>query len=50
MKMVIKKNIQYSLVLCCAHPRNSLSFDEVKAIYNGQIITKDISNRFYKSL
>jgi hypothetical protein len=30
-------------------PRNSLSFDEVKSIFNGQIVTKNISNRFFKS-
>lgn len=30
-------------------PRNSLTFEEVKTIYNGEIITKNISNRFFKS-
>src|SRR6266478_2595449 len=30
-------------------PRNSLSFNEVKSIFEGNIITKTISNRFYKS-
>lgn len=30
-------------------PRNSLSFEEVKSIYNGKTITKTIPNRFYKS-
>jgi len=30
-------------------PRNSLTFEEVKAISNGETITKDIPNRFYKS-
>ena len=30
-------------------PRNSLSFEEVKAIFEGSVITKNISNRFYKS-
>lgn len=30
-------------------PRNSLSFVEVKAIFEGNIVTKNISNRFYKS-
>lgn len=31
-------------------PRNSLTFEEVKLIFNGQSITKNISNRFFKSL
>lgn len=30
-------------------PRNSLTFDEVKAIFNGETLTNNISNRFYKS-
>ena len=30
-------------------PRNSLSFAEVKTIFEGNIVTKNISNRFYKS-
>jgi hypothetical protein len=30
-------------------PRNTLTFEEVKAIFNGQIINKNISNRFFKS-
>jgi hypothetical protein len=30
-------------------PRNSLSFEEVKSIYNGKTITKIVPNRFYKS-
>ena len=30
-------------------PRNSLSFSEVKSIFEGSIITKNIANRFYKS-
>jgi len=30
-------------------PRNSLTFEEVKAIFEGKLITKNISNRFYKS-
>lgn len=30
-------------------PRNSLSFNEVKSIFEGQIITKNIPNKFYKS-
>jgi hypothetical protein len=30
-------------------PRNSLTFEEVKSIFEGQVITKNISNRFYKS-
>jgi hypothetical protein len=29
-------------------PRNSLSFEEVKSIFEGKTITKTISNRFYK--
>jgi hypothetical protein len=30
-------------------PRNSLTFEEVKSIFEGSSITKNISNRFYKS-
>lgn len=30
-------------------PRNSLTFEEVKSIFEGQVITKEIPNRFYKS-
>jgi hypothetical protein len=30
-------------------PRNSLSFQDVKSIYNGKTITKIVPNRFYKS-
>jgi hypothetical protein len=30
-------------------PRNSLTFAEVKSIYEGQTVTKNIPNRFYKS-
>ena len=30
-------------------PRNSLSFDEVKSIFKGQFVSKNISNRFFKS-
>ena len=29
--------------------RNSISFDDIKAIFNGQIIEKTINNRFLKS-
>ena len=31
-------------------PRNSLSFEQVKAIFEGKIITKTISDRFFKSI
>src|ERR1700753_2047068 len=31
-------------------PRNSLSFNEVKDIFEGKIITKTISDRFFKSI
>lgn len=31
-------------------PRNSLSFDQVKTIFNGGIVTIQIYNRFFKSL
>ena len=31
-------------------PRNSLSFNEVKDIFEGKIITKTINNRFFKSI
>lgn len=31
-------------------PRNSLSFEEVKSIFEGKTITKNISNRFFKSI
>jgi hypothetical protein len=30
-------------------PRNSLSFNEVKSIFEGQTIIKNVSNKFYKS-
>lgn len=30
-------------------PRNSLTFKEVKAIFEGEVITKTIPNRFYKT-
>jgi hypothetical protein len=30
-------------------PRNSLTFQEVMDIFNGKIISKNISNRFFKS-
>ena len=30
-------------------PRNSLTFEEVKAIFEGVIISKNLSNRFFKS-
>jgi hypothetical protein len=30
-------------------PRNSLSFEEIRNIFEGETITKNISNRFFKS-
>ena len=30
-------------------PRNSLTFNEIKAIFNGEIITINVDNRFFKS-
>jgi hypothetical protein len=30
-------------------PRNSLSFEEIKSISNGNVITKNVPNRFFKS-
>jgi len=30
-------------------PRNSLTFNQIKAIFNGEIVTINVDNRFFKS-
>jgi len=47
--IIDKDGIRKEFSVFSGIPRNSLSFEEVKQIYNGASITKTISNRFYKS-
>ena len=44
-----KEGIRKEYSVFAGVPRNSLSFEEGKALFEGKIITKTISNRFYKS-
>ena len=44
-----KNNNKVNVSVFAGVPRNSLTFDEIKNISAGQIITKNISNRFFKS-
>jgi len=46
---IIDKGIKQDFSVFSGVPRNSLTFDEVKTIFNGQTIIKNISNRFFKS-
>lgn len=43
-------NIKQEFSVFSGVPRNLLTFEEVKSIFEGNTITKNILNRFYKSL
>jgi len=44
-----KENVQHDFSVFSGVSRNSLTFEEVKNISNGKVITKNVSNRFFKS-
>lgn len=48
--LIDKSGIKQEFSVFSGVPRNSLTFDEVKSIFEGKTITKNIPNRFYKSL
>ena len=36
--------------IICGMKRNGITFDEIVRIFNGEVISKDITNRFYKTM
>jgi hypothetical protein len=42
--------VQHNFSIFSGVPRNSLTFEEVRSIFNGKIITKNVPDRFFKSI